>query len=327
MSTNTNINSSKKLNPFYDGISASIGSTVAIGILQPFDLLKIRLQGSGFAVESGASATGVKSSRPGLVSTFYSVLKNEGVSQFWRGIGPTVLASGVAWGVYMHFYESYKTAFKRFNNNGNTETVPLYQGFVAGVAAGASQVFITNPIFMIKTRMQLQVPGSESYYTGFIDGIRKTVAKEGFFGLYKGVVPALWLTFHGGIQMSTYDEMKSFFAKRSNKSVNQLSSSDIFIASSVSKFLASTMLYPFQVIKTRLQDERNIPTKDKTAVYNGTMDVAKKIYRSEGITGFYRGVIPNTLKVIPNSSITLLAYEEIRKLFISYDIGIKQQQQ
>ncbi|GAM22317.1 hypothetical protein SAMD00019534_054920 [Acytostelium subglobosum LB1] len=303
----------KKLTPFFDGVSAALGSTVSIAVLQPFDMLKVRLQGSGYA------ATGtVAAPRPGLIGTFFTVLRNEGPSQFWRGIGPTVIANSVAWGVYMHFYETFKNMLKKQTG---TETLPIYMGFGAGVAAGMSQVFITNPIFLIKTRMQLQTPGSPSYYTGFIDGLRKTVTGEGFFGLYKGVVPGLWLTFHGGIQMSTYDEIKQFFCRRAGgKPLGELTKTEIFAAGCLSKFLASTSLYPFQVIKTRLQDERNIPGKDKV-VYTGTLDVARKIYRSEGIYGFYRGVLPNTMKVIPNSSITLLAFEEIKKLMINSGIG------
>eukprot|EP01132_Coremiostelium_polycephalum_P002611 gene2611-3236_t len=290
MTTNTTT-SDKKIPTFIDGIAAALGSTIAISILQPFDMIKVRLQGSGF----GASSS---SSRGSVVSTFKDIVKHEGYRQFWRGVTPTILASGVAWGAYMHFYESYKNLLK--SNQGGLEMLPLSQNFICGVAAGASQVFITNPIFLIKTRMQLQKPGSESYYTGFLDGIKKTIQNEGFAGLYKGVVPALWLTLHGGVQILS------------------LSATEIFIASTTSKFLASTILYPFQVMKTRLQDERNIPTKNKAMTYIGTWDVVKKIYRNEGIYGFYRGVIPNTLKVLPNSSITLLAYEEIKSMIQKY---------
>ncbi|KAF2075760.1 hypothetical protein CYY_002942 [Polysphondylium violaceum] len=297
----------KPLPPYYDGISASLGSTIAIVILQPFDLLKVRLQGSGFGKVSGTSVQ-----KESLVGVFKNILKNEGVAQFWRGVGPTVLANGIAWGAYMHFYETFKNMVKEKQG---VDQLSSKVHFMCGIAAGASQVFITNPIFLIKTRMQLQKPGAESYYTSFYDGVKKTVAREGYRGLYKGVVPALWLTSHGGIQMSAYEEIKLHFAKSSNKSLSNLTTTEIFIASSISKLIASTVLYPFQTIKTRLQDERNIVTKEDQRVYRGTADVAKKILKHEGLIGFYRGFIPNTLKVIPNSSITLLAYEEIKKLF------------
>ncbi|KYQ92061.1 mitochondrial substrate carrier family protein [Tieghemostelium lacteum] len=302
-------NSIIKLPPYVDGISAALGSTVAILILQPFDLLKIRLQGSGFGLGSGPSDS--KYQRPKLIPTVRGILKNEGVSQFWRGIGPTIVANGVAWGVYMYSYETYKNILKQKQSMKENEHLSLQQNFMCALSAGITQVFFTNPIFLIKTRMQLQAKGSNAYYTGFFDGVSKTVKNEGFKGLYKGVVPGLWLTLHGGIQMSVYDEIKFYFRNNGNTLNSQY---EIFVASSISKLLASSILYPFQLIKTRLQDERNIPKDNKTRIYNGTIDTAKKIFKSEGIAGFYRGLIPNTLKVIPNSSITLMAYEEIKQL-------------
>jgi len=300
----------KPLPPYYDGISASLGSTLAIVILQPFDLLKVRLQGSGF----GKVVVAPDAPKSNLITICKQIVKNEGLRQFWRGIGPTVVANGIAWGAYMHFYETFKNIVKERQG---VDQLSSKVHFVCGIAAGASQVVFTNPIFLIKTRMQLQTPGSENYYTSFFDGVKKTIRKEGYKGLYKGVIPSLWLTLHGGIQMTAYEDIKLRFAKNSNKTISNLTATEIFIASSISKLIASTILYPFQVIKTRLQDERNIPNKDNQKIYRGTSDVALKILKNEGLIGFYRGFIPNTLKVIPNSSITLLAYEEIKKLFES----------
>lgn len=39
------------------------------------------------------------------------------------------------------------------------------------------------------------------------------------------------------------------------------------------------------------------------------------LYRTEGVVGFFRGVIPNSLKVAPSAAVTFLVYEEIMKLF------------
>ncbi|KAN0014641.1 hypothetical protein ACTFIU_000959 [Dictyostelium citrinum] len=300
--------------PYVEGTSALLGSTVATAFLQPFDFLKVRLQGSGFASGSGVNSNGDlgKMKRVGVIDTCKNVLKNEGIKQFWRGSSPTIVASGIAWGTYMHFYEAYKNILKTKYNVTQLDT---FNHFICAVGASATQVFITNPIFLIKTRMQLQTPGSANYYTGIFDGIKKTIKVEGFKGLYKGVIPSLWLTFHGGIQMSSYEHIKFYFSTNSGKSLDSLNASEIFIASSVSKFLASTILYPFQVVKTRLQDERNIPNQNNVKVYNGTKDVIFKILKNEGVIGFYRGLVPNTLKVIPNTSITLLLYEEIKKSF------------
>lgn len=43
-----------------------------------------------------------------------------------------------------------------------------------------------------------------------------------------------------------------------------------------------------------------------------------KIYREEGLKGFYRGLAPNFLKVAPAVSISYVVYENVRK-----QLGVK----
>ena len=55
-----------------------------------------------------------------------------------------------------------------------------------------------------------------------------------------------------------------------------------------------------------LKVEKNL----KEAVeYNGMIDVARKIYKNEGITAFYKGLTPNLLKVFPSAGLFFLSYE------------------
>ena len=39
------------------------------------------------------------------------------------------------------------------------------------------------------------------------------------------------------------------------------------------------------------------------------IDIARKIYRNEGVWAFYKGLTPNLLKVFPSSGLFFLAYE------------------
>lgn len=88
-----------------------------------------------------------------------------------------------------------------------------------------------------------------------------------------------------------------------------------------SKIIASTLTYPYQVIKSRLQQREqllqvssssssNLSSATITPRYNGTLDCMTKIMRNEGVAGFFRGVIPNALKVAPSAALTFLVYEE-----------------
>ena len=69
---------------------------------------------------------------------------------------------------------------------------------VSGGSAGLIEATIMHPLDIIKTRFQVQSkanikPGSPTYYTGIVDCFRKIVQQEGFFALWKGVIPPLFV--------------------------------------------------------------------------------------------------------------------------------------
>jgi solute carrier family 25 (mitochondrial folate transporter), member 32 len=83
---------------------------------------------------------------------------------------------------------------------------------LAALEAGMLTVCITNPLWLIKTRMQLQSQNHASNYRGMVHAFTTVVKQEGFLGLYKGIVPALALTSHGAVQFTAYERMKSWCA-------------------------------------------------------------------------------------------------------------------
>ena len=92
----------------------------------------------------------------------------------------------------------------------------------------------------------------------------------------------------------------------------------------VSKIIASTMTYPLQLIKSRLQ-QRN-QTAEITAdgqveigkrEYEGVVDCARKIWKREGFRGFFKGTVPNALRVAPSSAITFVVYESVTDFLVN----------
>jgi len=153
------------------------------------------------------------------------------------------------------------------------------------------------------------------------------VREEGPLALYKGATPAMMLISHGGVQFGTYEYLKTHFgtytkAKRSIGSKNsgiahQLQDSVGYLTiGAVSKIVASTVTYPLQVIKSRLQQRSQ--TAELSAAgevkivkreYAGVIDCVARIWKREGIIGFFKGCIPNVIRVTPSAAITLVVYE------------------
>lgn len=182
-------------------------------------------------------------------------------------------------------------------------------------------VLIFNPIWVVKTRLALQVEasaastsaGQQANYQGMADALRTIYRQEGVAGLYKGLLPALFLTSHGAIQFTLYEHMKALLLGSRWEDGWYMS----MVLGAASKILAATVTYPYQVIKSKLQARDS----HQMSRYLGTVDCIRKTWRSEGLLGFFRGVTPNALKVAPGSAVTFLVYEEVRKLLKAQDAG------
>lgn len=91
----------------------------------------------------------------------------------------------------------------------------------AAAEAGILTLMMTNPIWVVKTRLCLQVNDAGSVansknYKGMVDGLTKIYRQEGFRGLYKGFVPGMFGVSHGALQFMTYEEMKNRFNQYRN---------------------------------------------------------------------------------------------------------------
>lgn len=81
--------------------------------------------------------------------------------------------------------------------------------------------------------------------------------------------------------------------------------------------VASTATYPLQVMKARLQQRSQVIEVSEITgeiivtkrEYSGVMDCAKKIWRNEGIYGFFKGCVTNAIRVAPSAAVTFVTYE------------------
>ncbi|XP_045447187.1 mitochondrial folate transporter/carrier [Melitaea cinxia] len=300
---NTNPSSSKlallshiKYEHLVAGISGGVTSTL---ILHPLDLIKIR-----FAVNDGRTATVPR--YDGLGSAFVTIVKKEGVRGLYRGVTPNVWGSGSAWGFYFLFYNAIKTWIQ----GGNART-PLGPGLhmLAAAQAGILSLVMTNPIWVVKTRLCLQYSEEHTIaehkrYNGMIDGLTKIYRTEGVRGLYRGFIPGMFGVSHGALQFMTYEEMKNRYNQYRNLPIDiKLSSVEYLTFAAVSKLLAAGATYPYQVVRARLQDQhRN---------YTGAWHCVTETWRHEGWRGFYKGLKPNLIRVVPATMITFLTYENV----------------
>jgi solute carrier family 25 folate transporter 32 len=192
----------------------------------------------------------------------------------------------------------------------------------SAVTAGAISTIITSPIWTVRTRMQTQVDHSD--YKNTMDAFRKISSREGIIALYRGVVPSMFGLIHVAIQFPLYEYLKDEIKRKSG--TQSLSTTHLIAASSLSKIIASVIAYPHEVVRTRLQDSSHSRHIQQPGVefrsYSGPVDAVSSIWKQEGVTGFYRGIIPNLIRTVPAAVITLVSYEQAAKLLKS--IGSQQ---
>lgn len=147
---------------------------------------------------------------------------------------------------------------------------------------GILTAILTNPIWVIKTRMLSTGREAPGAYRSMYHGVSEIMRHEGVKGFWRGLVPSLFGISHGAVQFAAYENLKNWRgAKRGGKS--ELSNLDYLVLSGSSKIFAGSITYPYQVVRVRLQ------TYDADQAYRGAGDAIRQIWKKEGIRGFYRG--------------------------------------
>lgn len=85
-----------------------------------------------------------------------------------------------------------------------------------------------------------------------------------------------------------------------------MSVADYLMLSGLAKIFAGSITYPYQVVRARLQ------MYDANRKYKNASDVIGQIWKREGFAGFYKGLGPNLLRVMPSTWVTFLVYEKMR---------------
>jgi len=283
------------------------GGVIATVLLHPLDLLKIR-----FAVSDGSTTT-VRPSYGGLRRAVSTIVGQDGVRGLYAGMSPNIVGAGAAWGLYFFFYNKGKSYLQDGDKN---KAVSAVSHLATASVAGVLTLSLTNPIWVIKTRLCLQSASSTTStasnekitkYKGIIDALIKIRQAEGVRGLYRGFVPGLFGVSHGAIQFGVYEEMKEAYLVHKGLPLSaKLGNMEYLFFAATSKLVAAFTTYPYQVVRARLQDQ--------ALHYAGTVDCVRQTYRGEGIVGFYKGLLPNLLRVVPATMITFVVYENVSRL-------------
>lgn len=307
---------------------------ISVLALHPLDVIKTRLQVQDCVDRRAATYRGT-------VHAFRTVVRREGALGLYSGLTPALVGSTVAWGVYFSCYNNAKARYQRAFD---THELPSYLHLISAAEAGLVVSLATNPIWVVKTRLQLQsrAPAAAAAktapppYRGFIDALTQIARAEGVAGLYKGLSPSLFLVSHGALQFTAYERLKRIAvrARASSTSTDaradaEPSAFECACLGVASKLFASAITYPSQVVRARMQQRGGAEGGAGAATatgaksgsgsspggrYVGFAQSLGEILRREGAAGLYKGMVPNVLRTLPSSGVTFLVYESTRSM-------------
>ncbi|XP_059620900.1 calcium-binding mitochondrial carrier protein Aralar1 isoform X2 [Phlebotomus argentipes] len=271
----------------------SIAGAAGATAVYPIDLVKTRMQN-----QRTGSFIGEVAYRNSW-DCFKKVIRHEGVLGLYRGLVPQLV--GVA------PEKAIKLTVNDFVRDkiGDKGVVPLYGEVLAGACAGGSQVIFTNPLEIVKIRLQV---------AGEIAGGAKvralSVVKDlGLFGLYKGARACFLRDVpFSAIYFPAYAHTKAMFADEDGYN-HPLT---LLAAGAIAGVPAASLVTPADVIKTRLQ----VVARSGQTTYTGVLDATRKIMREEGPRAFWKGTAARVCRSSPQFGVTLVTYELLQRLFV-----------
>lgn len=186
------------------------------------------------------------------------------------------------------------------------EQLPPFQKFLSGTLAGFIAQSTIYPMEVLKTRLALRKTGE---FNGMFDCVKKIYKHDGLKAFYRGYLMNTLGIAGVGIDFAIYETLKNKYKETYPDNPQPSVLALLAIANSAST-MAMFSTYPLFMIRTRMQSSTN-PN-------DNIMSIAKKVFKNDGILGFYRGSLANLAKVAPAASIGYISYEHVSKL-----LGIK----
>ncbi|XP_030065635.1 electrogenic aspartate/glutamate antiporter SLC25A12, mitochondrial isoform X1 [Microcaecilia unicolor] len=278
----------------------SIAGAVGATAVYPIDLVKTRMQNQR---SSFVGELMYKNS----FDCFKKVLRYEGFFGLYRGLLPQLVGVAPEKAIKLTVNDFVRDKFTQKDGS-----IPLLAEILAGGCAGGSQVIFTNPLEIVKIR--LQVAGEIT--TGPKVRALSVLRDLGFFGLYKGAKACFLRDIpFSAIYFPVYAHCKHLLSDENG----HVGAFQLLTAGAVAGVPAASLVTPADVIKTRLQ----VAARAGQTTYSGVIDCFQKILREEGPRAFWKGAGARVFRSSPQFGVTLVTYELLQRWFYVDFGGVK----
>lgn len=318
-----------------EGVSGAAGGIVAL--LATYPLMTISTmqatRGKKPAAAKAAGSSGVDDShqpkhRYGALADIAETVKTVGVRGLFSGLQPALLGTAVSQGVYFYFYSLLREiAVARKHNAAGTSSLqrsreqelPIGASLLVAAFAGAGNVLLTNPIWVVATRMQSNRDTADAHLRkhapkGPLAVAADILKRDGPAGFWKGVLPALVMVCNPTVQYVLFEWLLARLRVARSKS-NQRgapTATQIFAIGALAKLGATVTTYPLLLVKSRLMSTTS--ATEAAMRYRGTWDALRRIYKDDGFLGFYSGLRAKVVQSVLAAAILFAVREKLYNL-------------
>ncbi|KAF7872404.1 hypothetical protein EAF04_003325 [Stromatinia cepivora] len=281
-------------------LSGAGGGILSMALTYPLITLSTRAQ-----VES-------KRADSGFLDAVKHIMEREGIKGLYAGLDSALFGISVTNFVYYYWYEWTRSGFEKaaLKTGRASKKLTTIESMIAGAIAGSATVLLTNPIWVVNTRMTTRKRNKETDGS-FLPGVKPSKAPttlgtlfallrdEGPQALFSGVVPALVLVINPILQYTIFEQLKNFIEKK-----KRVTPTLAFLLGALGKLFATSITYPYITVKSRM----HVAGRDggKENMIQGM----KRILKEEGYEGFYKGIAPKVSQSVLTAAF-LFAFKDV----------------
>lgn len=244
----------------------------------------------------------------GTLDAFVKIARFEGISSLWSGLPPTLVMAVPSTVVYFTTYDHLKYRMGYRETDASTKNIPILAGSVARVIATT----VINPLELIRTKMQSE----QLSYSQIGLAVSRTLKQDGLLGIMRGLGPSLYRDVpFSALYWYGYEYLKALQLQETGDVTPTFWQS--FLAGAVSGTVAAVITLPFDVIKTHRQIDLGNKTNGQTT---STGRLMFNLYRHNGVSALFAGLLPRVLKVAPACAIMISSYEVGKAFFRKYNM-------
>ncbi|CAN8308851.1 unnamed protein product [Cochlearia groenlandica] len=264
----------------------------------------------------------------GTVQGLKYIWRTEGLRGLFKGNGTNcariVPNSAVKFFSYEQASKGILYMYRQQTGNENAQLTPVLR-LGAGATAGIIAMSATYPMDMVRGRLTVQSANSPYQYRGIAHALSTVLREEGPRALYRGWLPSvIGVVPYVGLNFAVYESLKDWLVKDNPFGLvenNELTIVTRLSCGALAGTVGQTIAYPLDVIRRRMQmvgwkDASSVVTGDgrskASLEYSGMVDAFRKTVRHEGFGALYKGLVPNSVKVVPSIAIAFVTYEMVK---------------